>query len=145
MNVIHLLARIVALVSTTENTTHVTVRTGLRAKIVNCWWTGVAVVEAYHNPVKMEQHANKCRTCTSVFANPVGRARCVTWKWCPVMTRLYAKEFDVMLCAIMAEFVKISVIVIGAIVPMVILVATAQKKLTNVIRPHVKMELHVGI
>lgn len=57
----------------------------------------------------------------------------------------YAKEFDEMLCVITEEFVKISVIVTGVIVLMVILVAIVQKKSMNVIQRLVKMELHVEI
>jgi len=103
------------------------------------------VAEAYHNPVKTEQHVNKFRIYTSAFASLVGLAKYVTWRWYPVTMHRYAKVFDVMLCVIMEVFVKISVIVIGAIVPTVILVVIVRKKSMNVIPHLVKMEQRVEI
>jgi len=103
------------------------------------------VVEEYHNHVKTEQHVNKFRTCTSAFASPDGLAKYVTWKWYPVMMHRCVKVFDVMLCVIMGAFAKISVIVIGAIVPMAIPVAIVQKKSMNAIQRLVKMEQRVEI
>jgi len=103
------------------------------------------VAEAYHNPVKTEQHVNKFRTYTNAFASPVGPAKYVTWKWYPVTMHRCGKVFDVMLCVIMGVFVKILVIVIGAIVLMVIPVAIVRKKSMNVIQHLVKMEQRVEI
>jgi len=117
----------------------------IRVKTANHWWTGAVVVEAYHNPVKMEQRVNKFRTYTSAFVNLVGQAKYVTWKWCPVTMHLCVKVFDGMFCVIMVVSVKTLVIVIGAIVPMVIPVAIVRKKSTNVIQHLVKMEQRVEI
>jgi len=103
------------------------------------------VAVAYHNHVKTEQRANKFRIYTSAFANPVGRVRYVTWKWYPVMTHRYVKEFDVILFVTMVVFVKILVIVIGAIVLTVIPVATVRKKSMSAIQRLVKMEQLVEI
>jgi hypothetical protein len=59
--------------------------------------------------------------------------------------RHYVKGFDVMLYVIMVAFVKISAIVIGAIVPTVIPVAIVRKKSMNAIQHLVKMERRVEI
>lgn len=73
-------------VMTRSHTTHVTVHMAIQESSVTRMWIGAALSHVW-----TRHCASRQTTCTHVYVDLAGQARCVMWRWCLAVMQQYAK------------------------------------------------------